>query len=1293
MKRQWNLNHLWRLAAWTLVAMACLLPTAAWAQEAGTLHSEGTCGADGDNLTWKLTYTGETYTSSGEEKPKLKLTISGTGDMADYKYVSGSGYSTPWYSVRTSIYEADLQEGMTNIGAYALPNVPADTLTIPSTVQTIKNNAFYNCYRLRYLMIPAGVTSIGSNSFVWCGSLRGIMVSPLNPVYDSRNDCYAIIETATNTLVKGAANSVIPDGVQTIGFNAFSNISMLTSINIPNSVTTIEGGAFNECGLTSLHIPAGVTSIQPSAFYRCMYLNTITVDEDNPVYDSRNNCNALIETASNTLMKGSNRARIPVGITSIGDGAFFGLRELTSINIPSTVRTINAGAFNECPNLKDVNCYALPTNVMIINPNYQFSSNPTFHVAPGSAESWQSAWSQLPVTFVDDLEGGEDEGGTESAIVSTFSGFESHSYEVVTVGTLNSKEGKKWIFSHSGPNHYQAYGDMTTMNGQECLVFGFADYPVVTIRPDFQLSGKLSKVIFKIGGDLKNVTVRPSENGDARGLGFSTPFGAITEFEVDYSNNPVEVDPNNFSIMFENFSNNINQPLFIQSITLVMLTEGGGSGNGGSCGPNLKWQLTDTGNTVEVYKDGSWVDVPAKKLTISGTGEMYNYQYSADYGEVAPWSDYNKAIAEVVIAEGVTSIGQFALRGVGSSESILTIPATVTSIGGGAFDSSNFEDVYCYANPDNLTWDAKYSFYERVGVHVFEADEAKWRAKYPDARFIFFFDLAQPGELPGGKCGNNARWQLVSLGRTHQIWWGGKDQPDVFQSRKVVITGTGSMTNFASRDYVPWMRQNRYNIVEVEIADGITNIGDYAFAGALKLTKATFTGSVKTIGVEAFYNCDYQSDFVIPDGVQTIGERAFCASSFLHSVTVPASVTNVGAGALAAYRIETIVVDPANPVYTSRDDAGNECNILLEKATGLLVAATVKSVLPATVKAIGARCYENSEMKEMTIPASVESIGKNAFYYCPELVALTIGSGVKSIDQDAFQSTSNLLDVYCYANPSTLAWAEKSSQYVREFKNDKMTQFHVFAADLETWKTNFSWVNVTFVGDLEEPIKPVIKEKEIAFDGLKGVDLTEPVTQNDVYYNLGTGGTYKDELGCIVLNKPTDMSAIKNSTPGSSDIREKFSGIIVKVGAGRGKITLNMYTKGNASLMVRIGNGTPAAAVRDSRGDVIFTYNVSADTYVYIYSVNNGAAARGEAPDEEDAVMIYGITVTPETGSVEGDLNGDGGVDVGDIMAIINFMAGQPGNVRKEDADLNGDGGVDVGDIMAIINIMAGPKE
>ena len=151
------------------------------------------------------------------------------------------------------------------------------SFAIPSSITTISNNAFYECSSLAAITIPSSVTSILSNAFYGCTGLMSIEVEAGNTVYDSRDNCNALIETATNTLMTGCRNTIIPNTVVTIGQAAFASHAEITQIEIPNSVTSINNSAFSGCtGLTEITLPESLTSIGSWAFCNCTGLTKIT---------------------------------------------------------------------------------------------------------------------------------------------------------------------------------------------------------------------------------------------------------------------------------------------------------------------------------------------------------------------------------------------------------------------------------------------------------------------------------------------------------------------------------------------------------------------------------------------------------------------------------------------------------------------------------------------------------------------------------------------------------------------------------------------------------------------------------------------------------------------------------------------------------------------------------------------------------------------------------------------------------------------------------------------------------
>ena len=248
------------------------------------------------------------------------------------------------------------------IGYSAFGGCPLTSVTLPDSLTTISGGSFYGC-SFSSINIPSNVTFINTDSFS-SAALTSITVDSNNSVYDSRDNCNAIIETASNKLFIGCSNTIIPNTIVTIGNTAFANCNGLTSITIPDSVTTLENNAFFYCtNLASIYIGSGVTSLTVDCFTQCTALTSITIDSNNVVYDSRDNCNAIIETASNTLKKGFSTTIIPNTITTIGVSAFTYNYNITSVTIPDSVTRIGASSFRSCIGLTSVTIGSRVTNI------------------------------------------------------------------------------------------------------------------------------------------------------------------------------------------------------------------------------------------------------------------------------------------------------------------------------------------------------------------------------------------------------------------------------------------------------------------------------------------------------------------------------------------------------------------------------------------------------------------------------------------------------------------------------------------------------------------------------------------------------------------------------------------------------------------------------------------------------------------------------------------------------------------------------------------------------------------
>ena len=258
--------------------------------------------------------------------------------------------------------------------------------------------AFEECKELTSVTIPSSVTDIKDNPFYSCGSLTSIIVDAGNTRFDSRDNCNAIIETESNKLTTGCNNTIIPDGVTSIGMDAFYNCSGLTSITFPNNVEIIGEKAFGWCsGLTSIDIPKSVRRIDKEAFFACSGLTSIIVDAGNPKYDSRDNCNAIIETKFNELIVGCQNTIIPDGVTRIKEYAFYGCHGLTSITIPSSVWTIEEQAFNDCGLSEIISMIENPNRIDTNTFSDSTYNNATLYVPKGTIDKYkaQEGWEKF----------------------------------------------------------------------------------------------------------------------------------------------------------------------------------------------------------------------------------------------------------------------------------------------------------------------------------------------------------------------------------------------------------------------------------------------------------------------------------------------------------------------------------------------------------------------------------------------------------------------------------------------------------------------------------------------------------------------------------------------------------------------------------------------------------------------------------------------------------------------------------------------------------------------------------
>lgn len=327
-----------------LVAAMIMLCVMAMTGQAAEIIKSGTCGADGDNVTWMLDDEGT-------------LTISGTGAMKNYVSY-GSSLESP-FSDNRFIKSVIIEKGVTSIGSRAFRRCSLTSVTIPDSVTSIGESAFWYC-SLTSVTIPDSITSIGESAFSDCCSLTSV---------------------------------TIPDSVTSIGESVFRRCSSLTSVTIPDRVRSIGSSAFAECeGLISVTMGNEVRRIGEGAFEDCSSLTGVYITDlvawCNISFEiGISKCSNPLSYAHNLYLNNElvTDLTIPDSVTSIGDVAFSGCRALTSVTIPDGVTSIGDSAFSRCSSLTSV---TIPDSVTSIgNSAFWYCSSLTGVTIPDSVTS------------------------------------------------------------------------------------------------------------------------------------------------------------------------------------------------------------------------------------------------------------------------------------------------------------------------------------------------------------------------------------------------------------------------------------------------------------------------------------------------------------------------------------------------------------------------------------------------------------------------------------------------------------------------------------------------------------------------------------------------------------------------------------------------------------------------------------------------------------------------------------------------------------------------------------------
>ena len=731
-----------------------------------------------------------------------------------------------------------------------------DELRYFTGLTTIANTAFSGCSGLTSVTIPSSVTSISSYAFNGCTGLTSISVESGNTSYDSRNNCNAIIETATNTLIKGCNNTTIPSSVTSIGEEAFSGCSGLTSVIIPSGVTSIGDKAFANCtSLTGVTIPEGVTSIGESAFSSCISLTNVSIPSS-------------VKTIGNYMFNGCSGltgVSIPLGVESIGNYSFYSCSSLASVIIPSSVTSIGQSAFYGCSSLTSVT----------IGRGVSSIGNYAFFGCSGL----------IGVTIPSSV---------KSIGIRVFYGCSGLTNVTIGEGVTSIGEG---VFT--------GCPKITTINVQVTDYAAFCTNKVIG-----QIKTTIDKPIILMTDEGKEITEFVIPNG-AKTIGDDAFDNCCGLMSVTIPSSVTSIDGTPFSRCAQLTLVSINSNIMIMNYS-------------------TEYNFSNIfGPQVKTYTIG-------EDVTAIGSYVFYGC------------SD----LASVTIPLGVTRIGSYSFAGCSALTS-LPLPSSLKSIGEGAF--STCTSLTSITIPEGVSRISEKAFYGCSGL----------------ASVTIPSSVTSIGQSAFYGCSGLASVTIPSS-----------------------VTSIGQSAFYGCS-----------GLTSVTIPSSVTSIGESAFSSCISLTNVSIPLSVKTIGNYMFNGCSGLTSVSIPLGVESIGNYSFYSCSSLSSVIIPSSVTSIGQSAFSGCSGLTSVTFPSS-VTSIGQDAFYQCTGLTKVIVPDIAAWCRISFGNNTANPL---CYanniysdENTEITDLIIPEGVTSIGFSAFFGCSSLTSVTIPESVTSIGDYAF---------------------------------------------------------------------------------------------------------------------------------------------------------------------------------------------------------------------------------------------------------------------------------------------------
>ena len=1312
------------------------------------------------------------YTTTGTTA-KVKA-----GNMSNW--TSGSPDASGNVVILDKITVGGKQYTVNEMGDLALYGNNISSITIPATVEKIGKYACYGWYL-------SNVTVLGSQPAVLtnsCFSEQTYQHATLNlpvgaeDVYFNANGWKEFFSFVKKDGIVYHISSWDQHTAELAGVESDFNGSLDISSSIDYkgeqyTVTQVMFNAFHSnSSITEVIMPASMQLEYYDQYYdwrnidnpfsSCVNLNTITVAEENPLYDSRNNCNAIIETETNVLLIGCNATVIPDNIVTIARDAFYGAT-FTEITIPASVQHIGDIAFGQCNNLNafkvlsKIPC-SLDENVFNESSHNVFQYA-TLYVPKGckaiyeTAEVWKNfanivemdvTASDTPIDFADaevkricvenwDTNKDGELSNAEAAAVTDL-GRAFYNSSISSFDELQYFTGLNEIGEHAF--RYSTINQVTLPEGLRTIK-----------RSAFDGTGNLKTIVFPstlqeietnafFYGGLTQIAIPKTITSIGIEPFFACPIETIT---VD-SENPYYDSRENCHALIETATNRLIVGTADAFIPNTVTSIGGGAFYGNPNRSRTTLEIPSSVVNIErcILRGNTAMTslhIPASVKTINreafdGVENLSVITVDPDNTNYDSRNDCNAIIETATnilirgsiaatIPEGVEKISNYAyyennltsvvipnsVREIGSQSfaycyklKSIEIPSSVTSIGGSAFSySPNVEVIKVhirkpfalsdrcftgfsgYAVKENATLYVPFgtkSLYEQTDgwkdfKNIVEMEmDADAPIDFADAEVkricVENWDSNGDGELSYAEAAAVSEINLEFYNSDIVSF-------EEFQFFTGLTKISGYYTTKAEDgDYYIARRMGFAQCEKLEkitLPSTIERIESNSFSGDVNLQSINLPEGLVLIGEEAFRGCNSLTEITIPESVVSIGDYAFCDCFSISSIFIPKNVRNIGSciTSTEGKAFASIVVDSENPYYDSRDN----CNAIIETATNKLISDGSNTVIPTSVTSLGDWTFYGLDVKEVVIPDQITTIGSGSYGGCFNLESINLPASITAINGDAFRYARKLKTVYAYMKSPVALQAFYSMQAFYDVPLENVT-LYVPHGSKSAYETADVWKDFKEIIEVKPDNFLYAEETTIKLGGKKTIalqlDNTESLIAAEFRLQLPAGLTIeKDE----------------NNNP-----------VVAIVNDRRINHTLTVTDEGNG-LYHFLSYSNPIRAYKGNSGDFI-TLSIVSDG-----SMEEGtytATLKGIIFSDENEQKLtfddcsFNISVINYT---PGDANGDGSIDVMDVVKMVSHIMGRnPSSFNQIAADIDGNGKVNVMDLVNLINlIMTTPQQ